>query len=117
MNYFTWKPLEILSPLSRLYASVIKYYLMVTRNNYFVFELEAVKILEEFEKVVFATIMGKVTSMNKNVSACLSDLIKLVIASVSVRDNNNIQLFTRLVLHFIIFKCRLSFILIKSVEF
>ena len=72
---------------------------MVSRDHYFVPELEAVEILKEFEEIFVAAISGEVSSVNEDVTGHLCDFVKLAVAPVSVRYNNNIQLFPRQLFH------------------
>lgn len=99
MNYFAWVFFEILGPLGRLYASIIKHYLVVSRDDHLVPEFEAIEVLKELEEVFITAISGEVSGVDEDVSAHLCDLVELAVAPVGVRYHNNIQLFTRQLLH------------------
>ena len=49
-------------------TTVVKTYLMIASDNYFVFEVEFLYEFEEFPKVMFFSIIGKISSMNKDIS-------------------------------------------------
>lgn len=48
---------------------------MVSRDHYFVPELETVEILKEFEEIFITTISGEVSSVNEDVTRHLCNFV------------------------------------------
>jgi hypothetical protein len=63
---------------------------VISRDDHFVPELEAVKILKELEEVLIAAIAGEVSSVDEDISVHFCDLVELAVAPVGVRYHNNI---------------------------
>lgn len=72
---------------------------MITRNHHLVPELKAIEVLKEFDEIFVAAISGEVSCVNEYISVHLCDLVKLAVAPVGIRYNDNIKLFSRQLLH------------------